>query len=91
MDERRSEDELQTREQMLAGLATATGEAADGWIEWGGGECPVPAGTKIDVRDVDGEVWSHVSALDYTNDAVMWRHECPFEICNIGAYRVVSA
>ena len=25
------------------------------WIEWHGGECPVPAGTKIDVKFRDGK------------------------------------
>lgn len=27
---------------------------ADGWIEWHGGECPVPEGTVVDVRYRDG-------------------------------------
>ena len=28
---------------------------ADGWMKWGGGECPVPDGTLIDVEYRDGE------------------------------------
>ena len=28
----------------------------DGWIEWGGGECPVPKGTLVDVRLRDGGI-----------------------------------
>lgn len=35
----------------------------DGWIEWNGGECPVPKGTLIDVRHRDGEEFLGVSAL----------------------------
>ncbi|WAX16321.1 hypothetical protein KP591P3_00003 [Klebsiella phage KP591P3] len=40
-----------TREQYEAALAAKN----DGWIEWGGGECPVPRGTLVDVRYRDGE------------------------------------
>lgn len=37
----------------------------DGWIEHiAGGPCPVPRGTKIDVRDADGYVWEDVAALE---------------------------
>lgn len=35
-----------TREQYEAALAAKN----DGWIEWGGGECPVKKGTLVDVR-----------------------------------------
>ena len=27
------------------------------WIEWGGGECPVPRGTRVDVQHRDGDVF----------------------------------
>lgn len=40
-----------TREQYEAALAAKN----DGWIDWGGGECPVPTGTLVDVRYRDGE------------------------------------
>lgn len=30
---------------------------ADGWIKWGGGECPVPVGTLVDVVHRDGDVY----------------------------------
>jgi len=26
----------------------------DGWIEWGGGECPVPDNTRVQVKFLDG-------------------------------------
>lgn len=35
-----------TREQYEAALAAKN----EGWIEWGGGECPVPEGALVDVR-----------------------------------------
>jgi hypothetical protein len=63
-------------------------EQTGDWIEWSGGECPFPAGTKIDVRDVDGEEWLGVEALDWSNGRFMWKHESPVEGFNIGAYRV---
>ena len=33
-----------------ADKATTTEESGDGWIQWNGGECPVPAGTMVDIR-----------------------------------------
>lgn len=27
----------------------------EGWIEWNGGECPVPVGTRVDVKHRDGD------------------------------------
>ena len=47
-----------TREQYEAALAAKD----DGWIEWGGGECPVPRGTLVDVRYLCGDVNRHIKA-----------------------------
>ena len=47
-----------TREQYDAALAAKN----DGWIEWGGGECPVPRGTLVDVRYRNGDENHHVGA-----------------------------
>ena len=48
--------------------------ASDGWIEWGGGECPVERGTLVDIKDRDGYVHLGVQALD-DNDAddIFWK------------------
>ena len=35
----------------------------DGWIAWGGGECPVEALTSIDVRYRDGQVKLGIAAM----------------------------
>lgn len=51
---------LVTREQYEAALAAKNG----GWIEWGGGECPVKKGTLVDVRYRDGEELSALPADD---------------------------
>lgn len=64
-----------TREQYVAALAAKN----DGWIEWGGGECPVPRGTLVDVRYRDGRQLNALSANDGTlnpRDAsfVFWRN-----------------
>lgn len=40
-----------TREQYEAALAAKN----DGWIDWGGGECPVPEGALVDVRYRDSK------------------------------------
>lgn len=52
---------------------------SDGWIAWHGGECPVPAGTMLEVRLSDGSLdqdkageydWDHQGAAD---DIVAYR------------------
>lgn len=65
-----------TREQYESALAAKN----DGWIEWGGGECPVPRGTLVDVRYRDGRQLNALSANDGTlnpRDAsfVFWRND----------------
>lgn len=65
-----------TREQYEAALAAKN----DGWIEWGGVECPVPRGTLVDVRYRDGRQLNALSANDGTlnpRDAsfVFWRND----------------
>lgn len=54
-----------TREQYEAALA-----ASEGWIEWGGGECPVEEGTLVDVRFRDGDDDRNIEAID-----LLWNHE----------------
>jgi hypothetical protein len=44
------------------------------WIEWNGGACPVPAGTRVDVRHKDGCV--HFSAIAGSpGPACWWDHD----------------
>lgn len=73
-----------TREQYEAALAAKN----EGWIEWGGGECPVPCGTMVDVKHRCGAVsekqqaWPKrhkesdvmVNPLSNAGQA-FWRHE----------------
>jgi hypothetical protein len=40
--------------RMVPGEPVVTLDDSDGWIEWKGGECPVPKGTLIDVKYDDG-------------------------------------
>lgn len=42
----------------------------DGWIEWGGGECPVEHGTLVDVRFRDGDDDRNIEA-----NHLLWNHE----------------
>lgn len=57
-----------SRERYEAALAAKN----DGWIEWGGGECPVPRGTLIDVKHLDGEIYQNKPAMGENN--VCWSH-----------------
>ena len=60
--------------------------ADDGWIEWGGGECPVPAVERIDIRfrggtyedyqPSEGWRWTHVGGA---YDIVAYRISKPAE------------
>ena len=65
-----------TREQYEAALAAKN----DGWIEWGGGECPVEKGTLVDVRWRDGRIDDGIPAkishdLDSSKrNAISWLH-----------------
>lgn len=47
-----------TRDQYEDALAAKN----DGWIEWGGGVCPVEKGTLVDVKYRSGEINQHVKA-----------------------------
>lgn len=51
-------ENMVTREQYEAALEASkeplTGTGVDGWIDWPGGECPVPRGTLVDVRYRNG-------------------------------------
>lgn len=42
------------------------------WIEWKGGHCPVPAGTLVDVRHVNGAEHFAAEALLSTSQAKYW-------------------
>lgn len=66
-----------TREQYEAALAAKN----EGWIEWGGGECPVEKGTLIDVKWRDGRIdngiqakVSHGHESPNKRNAISWRH-----------------
>ena len=84
-----------TREQYEAALAAKN----DGWIDWGGGECPVPCGTAVDVKHRCGAVsenqqaWpKHHKESDvvvnpfYNAGQAFWRHEN--SVVDIIAYRL---
>ncbi len=84
-----------TREQYESALAAKD----DGWIEWGGGECPVPCGTIVDVKHRCGAVsgnqqaWpkhhkeSDVVVNPFSNAGqAFWRHEN--SVVDIIAYRL---
>lgn len=73
-----------TREQYESALTAKN----DGWIEWGGGECPVPCGTAVDVKHRCGVVSENQQAWPKhhkESDVVVnpyssagqefWRHE----------------
>lgn len=71
-------DEEVTREQYEAALAAKK----DGWIDWGGGNCPpVSTNTAVDVKFKDGQVQSGYSAGEYS-----WEHA--WQSSNIIAYRL---
>lgn len=59
---------------------------ADGWIKWGGGECPVSSDTRVELKFRSGQVWID----DEVETGCFWRwsHDgCPADII---AYRIVK-
>lgn len=53
--------------------AEQPGTDPDGWIPWGGGECPVAEGTLVDVLYKDGEEQAGMLCLAVTITDI-WRH-----------------
>lgn len=80
-----SEAKMAATIQALRALA-AEKEAAvpsgDGWIKWGGGECPVGCRTTVEVRLRSGDT--------LYDDASGWYWQHDSEIYDIVAYRVVE-
>jgi len=60
------------------------------WIDWGGGDCPVIAGTIVDIHDRDGQIHEAVEALNHwSNQDYHWTYEPPCaKRCQIIAYRL---
>lgn len=56
---------------------------ADGWIEWKGGECPVPSETLVKIKYRDGHVTHTGQASGW-----VWTHD--FGDCDIIAYRIAT-
>lgn len=57
-----------TREQYEAALAAKN----DGWIEWGGGECPVPGDTEVLIKCKSEGAWDF--RRKQRADGVSWTH-----------------
>lgn len=75
-----------TREQYEAALAAKN----EGWIEWGGGECPLHHGVIIDAKDRDGYIHhGEVVGESIYIDDIFWRRGvCALEDNEIIAYRL---
>lgn len=75
-----------TREQYEAALSAKN----DGWIDWGGGECPLHHGVIIDAKDRDGYIHhGEVVGESIYIDDIFWRRGvCALEGNEIIAYRL---
>ena len=62
--------------------------AQDGWIEWSGGECPVPKGTIVDVRYRNGQENTCAEALTLGKGASDW--DLDGDPRDIIAYRIAE-
>ena len=64
------------------------------WIEWGGGECPVPEGTPVMIRLRDGGEYGPFPALHLNAESIInascafWKHDG--YMVDIIAYRIVK-
>jgi hypothetical protein len=69
-----------------APAAAPAAALGDGWIEWGGGKCPVEPGTAIEVRFRDLSQRPDYDFTEYPNGA-FWRHDGMDN--DIVAYRLI--
>ena len=60
-------------------------ELGDGWIQWNGGECPVPARTRVDIRFRRGG-----DECNRIAEALEWKHGKLGWWWDIVAYRIVN-
>lgn len=60
-------------------------DGGDGWVEWNGGECPVPENTNVLIKLRDGSFYKEV----YTADQYRWQH-LGGDDSDIVAYKVVK-
>ncbi|MDH2121918.1 hypothetical protein N5J75_01670 [Pantoea brenneri] len=60
-------------------------EQGEGWIEWGGGECPVDAEVVVSVK-YRGDKWAHQEGEAAKFD---WRHRGWCADTDIIAYRII--
>ena len=61
--------------------------AADGWIPWSGGECPIPEGMAFDLRFRDG---AKLIAASSDWPTAEWDWSCESGPYGIVAYRIVK-
>lgn len=75
--------ELQSEAQPDITIQSVIDQHNDGWIEWRGGECPLPAGTIHEVKFRSGEVVQ-------CDNPTTWAWGAGNNGCHISAYRVVG-
>lgn len=71
-----------------AGLSVA--EVWEGWIRWDGGECPLPEGTRHQVRYRDGFENQTKPAIKGSRSNTVWEHDADTPQFDIVAYRVAA-
>lgn len=76
-------DDRQEIAAYIAGIAHACAKPDDGWIEWGGGECPVADGVTIDIKFRNGNEYPATKRAG----VFRWTHDQSGT--DIAAYRVV--
>lgn len=54
------------------------------WIEWNGGECPVPPRTIVEIKTNGGAVYETLAS------SLSWAHSDMYPLMNIVAYRIVE-
>lgn len=70
-------------------------ELGDGWIQWNGGECPVPAGTMVRVRYRNGKEHEGPALHSWCTYEEQWRFGIASDLTppcgyDIIAYRIIS-
>jgi len=61
-----------------------------GWVEWTGGDCPIPEGAGCQVQYRDGFISPEKAALNIRRSAHIWAHMPEMRGFDIIAYRLVQ-
>lgn len=83
-------ENLREAEAFVVGDQRVTAQLENGWIEWGGGECPVEPDTELEARCL-ARLGKHLTQIIVTGPArqLSWERKLCSQPAVVLAYRIV--